>query len=140
MKKILLILIISIITSNAINAQCTCGPAPRWFDTEFKIGTRAINKYKCGYQFGINCSDTVRFRNGGYTCTGTPCTVKYKANVFNTAGAVVTTLDPLNFASSFIVFRNPGVYKVEIRVTCNNSSCTPCYYYFTVKDVGCARR
>ncbi len=138
MKKILSILVILIVTGNTINAQCTCGTVPNWNQSFIKIGFAPAKKFKCGYQFSTTCRDTIRFRDGGYNCTGTPCTRKYKANVYNSAGVIIRTIDPFNFSSSMLVFSRPDTYKLEILAFCNNNSCKPCYYYFTVRNTGCS--
>jgi hypothetical protein len=58
--------------------------------------------------------------------------------LYNSAGAVIRTIDPFNFATAILVFNRPGSYKLELFAFCNNKSCKPCYYYFTVKDSGCS--
>jgi hypothetical protein len=139
MQKIILMLVIAIITGNTINAQCTCGTVPNWNQSFIKIGFVPAKKFKCGYQFSTSCRDTIRFLAGGYTCTtSTPCTKKYKANVYNSAGVIIRTIDPFNFSSSMLVFSRPDTYKLEILAFCNNNSCKPCYYYFTVRNTGCS--
>jgi hypothetical protein len=140
MKKILSILFSIIVTGTAINAQCTCGSAPNWNTALIKIGPGVSDKYKCGHQFTVTCMDTIRFRTGGYNCTGLPCTKKYLANVYTSTGVLTRTLDPFSFSSSLLVFIRPGTYKVTIYAFCNHNGCTPCFYYFTVRDAGCSRR
>ncbi len=139
MKKIILAVITTVIISTTTNAQCTCGTSTNWQLTKLQIGTGIPKTYKCGYQFSTTCKDTIWFRAGGYNCVGTPCTIKYKANIIFGTSTPVSTIEPFNFTTSMVVFNRPGAYRVEILSTCNNTSCKPCVYYFTVRDVGCRR-
>lgn len=133
MKKFFSIIVVLFFINNNIHAQCSCGGTTNWFATEFRIGKNAPNKFKCGNQFTIKTTDTVLVRNGGYTCVGTTCTTKYKANIYNSSGRIIKTIDPFSFTSGVFIFSTVGSYKVELIAMCNNISCKPCYYYFSVK-------
>jgi hypothetical protein len=137
MKKIIFVITVILFTSNTIKAQCSCTIAAsdtRWDKSFMKIGSNPASKYACGYQFSMKTTDTIYFRGGGYSCAGTSCTVKYKANItLSSTGAAVSTIDPFNFSLQKITLSRPGVYKMEIIPMCNNVSCKPCYYFFTVR-------
>jgi len=138
MKKYFFILVTLLFVNVTVHAQCTCGTAPDAQWTEMaarKNRTGPILKFKCENQFVFTCRDTLWFRTGRYRCIGT-CAATYKVNIIR-GGTVVRTIDPFSFTTGFLSFSETGSYKVELRPSCNGTSCTSCYLYFTVSGAGC---
>ncbi len=135
MKKITATILVAVLFATATQAQCKCGTATNWLSAEMKIGDRAVNKYKCGYQFTIKQTEKVVFANGGYNCIDAsplPCKAKYKVNIYISGGGLWRTIDPFNFSRESIEFPAIGAYRVEVLATCNGITCKSCTYYFKV--------
>jgi hypothetical protein len=138
MKKLFILLLAAFCTASMVNAQCSCGTTPetRWSGIMIKKNrSGALQKITCGYQFAVNCKDTIWYAGGQYRCEGS-CLATYKANIFK-ATTLIRTIEPFSFTTGYLTFSAAGAYKVEIRPQCGGASCKPCLFYFTVTDPGC---
>ncbi|MEO5682560.1 MAG: hypothetical protein ABIQ88_07955 [Chitinophagaceae bacterium] len=109
---------------------CKCNTAG-WGTFIASIKKQSI-KVKCGHQFSLTCADTVSLK-GLYKCIG-KCEATYTAVLKNTAtGVVVQNFSPFSFTWNY-KFAAPGTYSLEITPTCGDTKCTPCRFFFTVRN------
>jgi hypothetical protein len=110
---------------------CKCNTAG-WATFAARINQKPAIKVKCGHQFSLTCADTINLKSI-YKCLGN-CESKYTAVLKNTGtGVVVQNFTPFNFPFSYR-FAAPGTYSLEIIPTCGDSKCTPCRFFFTVRN------
>ena len=131
MKKLIILLILFVASSNIANAQkCDCNP--NGFNPFVFSYQKTNQMVKGGHQFSIKCKTPVSL-NGGYKCSYTDkvCDVKLNARLTNAAGEVIKIYSEFSFPFKH-EFESGGNYILEIFPVCGGTKCPSVKFYFGV--------
>lgn len=131
MKKLFLLLILFVASTQLVNAQkCDCnanGFGPIQYTTN-----GATITVRDGHQFSIKCNQPFNF-NSSYKCdyNNPICNVKLKATIKNSAGIVVKSFENFSFPLAH-EFETGGNYILEVTPYCAGKACPSLKFYFNV--------